>query len=365
MSVGEISSCQTLAHALEGFSTSAAIELILYSCGTCKALKYDYESGRGGSDTDSVTWHLARIEPEYINKAREVADSLIDRHPSTYSFEELIKEVSTVTGVTIETVKASLRTYKLIEQDQHGLLVKPGGMKYLTVPTLALKVLRETGVPLHFTAITEKINNRFPERNLKPNHVLNSLDSPIFRWVDRGTYGLAEWGLPEIRPKENYMASKKAVRAAMQEIGRPATTREIEETLTVMLSKDPSVAFLSTTNVILQSNPRMFVSLGFGKWGLVEWNIALKSAKDTVSLACEILAEDETTWLTTQQLYMEMKSRGWTGSIAAVQRALDREVLKPQRRIRKEELHGFNIQLYGLSSRDWNEETVLKNLLAD
>ncbi len=365
MSLGEISSCQTLIHALEGFSTSAATELILYSCGTCKALKYDYASGRGSSDIDSITWHLARIEPEHINRAREMADSLIDRDPSKYSFEELAKEVSTVTGVTIETVKASLRTYKLIEQDQHGLLVRAVGTKYLTVPAMALMVLRETGVPLHFTAIAEKVNNRFPERNLKPNHVLNSLDSPIFRWVDRGTYGLAEWGLPEIRPKENYRVAKNAVRVAMQKIGRPTTIREIDEALSVTLGENTSLPFLSTTRMILQSNPQIFVSLAFSKWGLVEWNIAPQLAKDTVSLACEILAEDETAWLTTQQLYIEMKSRGWTGPAIAVQRALDREVLKPQRRIRKEELHGFNIKLYGLSSRDWNEEAVLKSLLAD
>lgn len=365
MSLGEISSNQTLIHALEGFSTSAATELILHSFGIFEALGYDYTSGRAGSDIYSVTWHLAGIEPERINRAREMADSLVDRNPGKYSFEELVKEVAAVTHVTIETVRASLRTCKLIEQDQNGLLVRAGGTKYLTVPAMALMVLRETGVPLHFTAIAEKVNNRFPERNLKPNHVLNSLDSPIFRWVDRGTYGLAEWGLPEIRPKENYRVAKNAVRVTMQKIGRPATSREIDETLNVTLGENPSLAFLSTTRVILQSNPQIFVSLGFSKWGLVEWSIAPQLAKDTVSLACEILAEDETAWLTTQQLYIEMKSRGWTGPTIAVQRALDREVLKPQRRIRKEELRGFNIRLYGLSSRDWNEETVLKSLLAD
>jgi len=365
MSLGEISSSQTVIHALEGFSTLAATELVLYGCGIIKALEYDYVSGRGGSDINSVTWHLAGIEPEHINKARQMADSLIDKNPGKYGFEELVREVSTVTGVTIETVKASLRTYKLIEQDPQGLIIKAGRTKYLTVPTMALMTLREAGVPLHFSVITEKINTRFPERNLRPNLVLNSLHSPVFRWVDRGTYGLAEWGLPEIRPKENYMASKKAVRTAIQKIGRPATITEIDETLSVMLGEDPSFVFLSTTSVILHNNPHIFVSLGYGKWALVEWNIAPKAAKKTVPLVCEILAEDGTAWLTTQQLYMEMKSRGWTGPTVAVQRALDREVLNPQRRIRKVELHGFNVQLYGLSSRDWNEETVLKSLLAD
>ena len=122
---------------------------------------------------------------------------------------------------------------------------------------------------------------------------------------------------------------------------------------------------LSTPSITLYSNPRLFVALGKGKWGLIEWNLTPKPIKDTISLACEVLAEDETAWLTTQQLYMEMKSRGWAAPIVAAQRALEREVAKPKRRIRGEELHGFNIRLYGLSSRDWNEDVVLDALLAD
>jgi hypothetical protein len=115
----------------------------------------------------------------------------------------------------------------------------------------------------------------------------------------------------------------------------------------------------------LQNNPRLFVSLGQSEWGLVEWNMVPKPKADAISLACRVLAEDETAWLTNQQLYIAMKSRGWAGPFIAVQRALDREVAKPKRRIQKMELHGFHIQLYGLSSRNWNEEAVLQNLLAD
>jgi hypothetical protein len=69
--------------------------------------------------------------------------------------------------------------------------------------------------------------------------------------------------------------------------------------------------------------------------------------------------------LTIHQLYMEMRSRGWSGSLTSLQRALDRELGKPERRIRREELHGFNILLYGLANRDWNEQTALARLLAD
>jgi len=366
MTLEEISRDEYLAVCFEFFPLEPAIELILHCAGQFRALEYDYESGRGSSDISSVTWYLLEMEPESINVARKSAFTLISRDPCKYSFEELVEIVSAESNVPVETTKASLRTYKLIERDSDGLMIRAGWKaKPLTVSAMALLVLREGGVPLHFTAITEEINKHFPERNVTPNHVLNSLFSPIFRWVYRGTYGLAEWGLPEIKPKENYAAAKKAIKLFLQELNRPATTREVEEYLNKLADENPNFTLLSRALVILQNNPRLFVSLGQSNWGLVEWNMVPKPKVDAIALACNVLAEDETAWLTNQQLYMEMKSRGWTGPFIAVQRALDREVVKSKRRIQKAELHGFHIQLYGLSSRDWNEEAVLQNLLAD
>jgi hypothetical protein len=183
--------------------------------------------------------------------------------------------------------------------------------------------------------------------------------------VGRGTYGLAEWGLPEIRPKENYSAGKEAVRLALQTIGQPALVGEIEEHLNKMTDGDYRNTFLSKPSIILYNNPQLFVSLGQGKWGLVEWNLSTKSTKDTTTLACDVLTEDDGAWLTIRQLYLEMRSRGWSGSITSLQKALDRELAKPQKRIQREQLHGFNILLYGLANQDWNEQTALTRLLAD
>lgn len=78
-----------------------------------------------------------------------------------------------------------------------------------------------------------------------------------------------------------------------------------------------------------------------------------------------MLAEDEGGWLTIQEIHMEMKSRGWSGSFPSLKMALDRELGKPNKRIRREELHGFNIMLYGLANHDWNEQAALSRLLAD
>lgn len=365
MTLEEISKDGYLASCFECFSPQLVIELILHCAGHFRALGYDYESARSASGARSVTWYLIEIGPESISVTRKLALTLVDKDPCKYSFEELVAIVSAESNVPFEATKASLRTYQLIEQGSDGFMIRRGKTQHLTVSTMALIVLRETGVPLHFTAITEKINNRFPGRDIKPNHVLNSLFSPIFRWVDRGTYGLAEWGLPEIKPKENYAAAKKAIRLFLQELNRPATTREVEERLNKLADEDPNFTLLSRAVIILQNNPRFFVSLGQSNWGLVKWNMVPKPKVDAIALACNVLAEDETAWLTNQQLYIEMKSRGWTGPFIAVQRALDREVAKSKRRIQKAELHGFHIQLYGLSSRDWNEEAVLQNLLAD
>lgn len=365
MSLGEICRDEHLALCSGGFSLERTIELILNCAGQFRALDYDYESGRGASDTVSVTWYLLEMESEAINATRKLALTRVDRDPSEHSFEELVEIVSAESGVPIEMTNASLRTYELIQKDSDGLMIRAGKTKHLTIPAIALIVLKESGVPLHFTAITERINKRFPERYAKPNHVLNSLCSPIFRWVGRGTYGLAEWGLPEINPKENYATAKEAIQLFLQELNRPARTKEIEARLSKMADQDPNFTLLSSPCVILQNNPRLFVYLGDSEWGLVKWDLIPKPKTDAISLACEVLAEDETTWLTSQQLYVAMKSRGWTGPFIAVQRALDREVAKPKRRIQRMELHGFHIQLYGLSSRRWNEEAVLQHLLAD
>jgi len=366
MTPEEISRDEHLAVCFEYFSLEPAIELILHCAGQFRALEYDYEGAHGSSDISSVTWHLIEIEPESISVARKSAFTLINGDPCEYSFEELVEIVSAESNVPVETTKASLRTYKLIERDSDGLMIRAGWKaKPLTMPAIALLVLREVGVPLHFTVITEEINKRFPERNAKPNHVLNYLFSPVFRWVDRGKYGLAEWGLPEIRPKENYAAAKRAIKRFLQELNRPAKTEEVEAHLNKLVDEDPNFILLSRPCVILQNNAQIFAYLGQGEWGLVEWNMVPKPKADAILLACKVLAEDETAWLTNQQLYMGMKSRGWTGPFIAVQRALDREVAKSKRRIQKMELHGFHIQLYGLSSRDWNEEIVLQSLLAD
>lgn len=367
MTLEEVNDSVDFIDDFKDLSRITTLELILYFCGRFKALDYDYFSGRGGSEITDVIWHLKTIEPDDINSTRVIADKIVNEDPTKYSFDDLVELLSSISTLSEDAIRASLRTYQLIKEDSWGYMVpsKLGIDIRLTITSIAVIALRDIGVPAHYTTITNRINELYPDRDLKPNHVHNHLSNPLFRWVDRGTYGLAEWGLPEIRPKENYALGRKLVIAALQEIGRPASVKEIEYHVEVIRMKTRSQPLLSRVFIILGNSPNTFLSLGFGKWGLLEWNLAPVLAKNTVQLICQILSEDETAWLTIQQLYMQMKSRGWRKHLIAVQRALDREASKPSRKIRREELHGFGIQLYGLSSREWNEENVLNVLLAN
>ena len=350
---------------LGGFYCLPALELLLYCCrGEFCALDYDYERGSGSTEISDVTWHVKTIKPKAIHKYRTLADALIDKNPYTYDFDDLVRAVCNKSGKADRAIpRASLRTHKLIKSSPSGFMVRIGKSPSLT--SLARIALKEIGVPSHVTLITDKINELFPGRAFKPGYVHNHLMNPLFRWVDRGTYGLAEWGLPYIRPKEKYTAAKKSIRRILEQLGRPATVKEIEEYLSTILEKRPKLALISKPSIILHSNPQLFISLGEGKWALAKWNMSPKSITDAISSACEILTEDMSSWLSIQELYIEMKSRGWPRSITTLQRALDRELGKPKRRIRREELHGFNILLYGLATSDWNEQNALARLLAD
>ena len=369
MTMSEITTSKQLLIDYEEFWPTAVIELVLYGFSSFVALDYDYPTGSGCANPEQVTWYLKdRMDDSDIKTSRTAARSLVTRDPAAYSRDELVEKVSAESGVELETVRASLRSDGSIVETSSGLMVPsivrdPGTV---TIATMVLSALRDIGVPEHFTAIRDRIRMLFPEKSISLQYVGNCLvDNPLFRWVDRGTYGLAEWGLPEIRPKESYARGKKLVERALREIGRPATVREIDDHLVSLAAKNPQVVLLSKTSILLANNPRLFVSLGFAKWALTEWNLASKSAKDTVSLACEILAEGGRDWLTLPQMCLVIRSRGLTVPTPVVRRALERELSRPDRRLRREELHGFSIHLYGLSSSHWSEQAVLEELLSD
>ncbi len=167
MTLEEVTEKVQFVSELQRLSPMSAIELILFCCGMFNALEYDYASGRGGSDAGSVTWYLKAIDPDHIRMARRLASTYVGKEPCRYTFEELATRISAESSVPLEITRASLRTYEMIEQDSCGRLVGAGKIKSLTIPTMALIVLRESGVPAHFTAITEMINKRFQGETLR------------------------------------------------------------------------------------------------------------------------------------------------------------------------------------------------------
>jgi len=258
-----------------GFSPLNAAALILNSCHSISALDYSFVKDRSNVfEIGWVTWYLNNeIDPENIREIRKIAMDLVTDSPYKYNFDELIEVVSTISGVPNEVAEASLRTCRELQRDTLGVKIKSFEESVLTIVQMAVIALREIMVAAHHTVIFKKMQELFPGRNLNANTVYNTLSGPLFRWVDRGTYGLAEWGLPKIEPKQNYTASKNAVAVVLRKIGRPAYVSEISKYLDAMKQEYPNFRPLSLTITILYNNPHLFVSFGSGKWGLTEWDI--------------------------------------------------------------------------------------------
>jgi len=130
--------------------------------------------------------------------------------------------------------------------------------------------LKELMAPAHHKVIYRKMQELFPGIDLRAGYIHNVLSDRLFQWVDRGTYGLAEWNLPKVKPKKVHEANKQALVNFFKNIGRTANINEINKHLEVLKQKHPDYRQLSKTQVLLQNNPRLFVSYGKGKWGLVK-----------------------------------------------------------------------------------------------
>jgi hypothetical protein len=88
----------------------------------------------------------------------------------------------------------------------------------------------------------------------------------------------------------------------------------------------------SEIHTMLNNDPDLFRRVGRGTYGLASWG--LPSAKDSVDLARQIL-ESELRWLTFQEIWVQMRSKGWPYREASVRIALGRENKRGKRRIRR------------------------------
>jgi hypothetical protein len=122
MTLKEVSDDLQFRSDLLGYIPLLTIEIMLSCCGMFRAFEYDYETGFGASDISSVTWYFKEIEAGNIQKIRRLTSDYVDKDPCHYCLKELINRIHVETALPIELVKASLRTYKMIEQDSSGFL---------------------------------------------------------------------------------------------------------------------------------------------------------------------------------------------------------------------------------------------------
>jgi RNA polymerase sigma factor (sigma-70 family) len=119
--------------------------------------------------------------------------------------------------------EACLRVHPEIEQLESGLYsLTRTSMKRLGAIVTAM---REIGEPVHFSAITEKVNSLLPPDQHFTHRAIHAKlgqHPDIFVWVRlRGTYGLKEWGL------EQGLSYVDALAQVLEDANRPLTLNQI------------------------------------------------------------------------------------------------------------------------------------------
>jgi hypothetical protein len=176
-----------------GVSPLQAAELLLIGCKKYNALDHHPIKDKLSSMAAGwVTWHINEINPEEIKSARETAKHLISISLLRYDSDELVDQVSSLSNINRELVRASLRTCQELQNSKLKYIHLVNGEKYLTMYQMATVALKELLVPASFNVIHKKICEIFPGQNVNIRTLRNTLNSGRFRIIDRGIYGLLE-----------------------------------------------------------------------------------------------------------------------------------------------------------------------------
>lgn len=134
-----------------------------------------------------------------------------------------------------------------------------------------IMALRELGRPSHYTEIAEVTNRMLPpEQRISPKayHTQISYKPDVFVWVERGTYGLAEWGIERVR---FYVDIAEEL---LEQQGRPLSFEKIFSVIDAERKASPeSIKFM------LQTNPR-FSQYPGDRFGLAIWSEKLDDGED-------------------------------------------------------------------------------------
>ena len=118
----------------------------------------------------------------------------------------LMERVASELGLPQRVVNRAISSADQVRLDTNGIAMPQNLLQWHRVAY----VLRRLGSPTHFTAIAAGIRDQFLDRGHVSDHsvhvILSDREPEIFRRVARGTYGLAEWGLPAASDSVNLVA---------------------------------------------------------------------------------------------------------------------------------------------------------------
>jgi DNA-directed RNA polymerase delta subunit len=214
-------------------------------------------------------WGLIDTPIDLIGPASQELVKILKKYHAPLSFQDLEKqlyktqwysEVQNKELLSINFLRACLSTddsFEETDDDQWALARwKKSRMDELVM------ALRKLGQPSHFTDIARVANELLPpSQKISDRNCLARMQhwSSLFVWVDRGTYGLAEWGLKRVR---FYVDIAEEL---LEQIGEPLSFEEIFPVINAEREASPeSIMFM------LGTNPR-FCSYPDNKYGLAIW----------------------------------------------------------------------------------------------
>ena len=111
-----------------------------------------------------------------------------------------VAQVAVSLNVPKDLVETALRVDERLRIGPNGGIYVVRGLSGIRYADRIVMVLRSIGKPAHFRTIKKELQDMFPETSIASEHnVLSALgnkEPELFRRVGRGTFGLAEWGLP-------------------------------------------------------------------------------------------------------------------------------------------------------------------------
>jgi len=190
------------------------------------------------------------IDEEVAKQARVIIENLVkklEKKRQLFSLDELKNHLPV--NLEDQILQSYLEISKIIAKSRDGKIglshwpeINPKGLR-----DKAYLVLKKEGSPLHFSEITKKINQYFPEgKKAVVESVHNELiRSPLFVLIGRGIYALTEWGYKPGTVKDIIVEIlKKSKRPLTKEeiIKKVLEQRKVQEN-TILLNLEDKTLF--------------------------------------------------------------------------------------------------------------------------